>query len=119
MSKPFEIAWSEVLSSLHSLSPQPTEAQLRRIEVKFDPERQRIDWIIVDLVRRSSVTTRLKFADVWSNALPGELALPDPFGQGVLILDVSSRGWESSIVAVSDDDEARTLFGAASVCEVA
>lgn len=111
---PFAMAYDEIVEHLHPLSPRPSQSQLTRIAYEFDPEDQRI--ISVEANLRVGCEVRvLRFRDVWSNSDWGELRLACPFGSGILVVDVLYRGWEQKLLVVGDDEEYRTLFGAAMV----
>jgi hypothetical protein len=117
---PLQLEWEEITGHLHPLSPRPSESALIRITYDFDPSRQSITSIEITLIPSPSGSpTTLRFHNAWSNANPGELCIPDPLGSGILIVDVAHRGWEKPILVVSDDEETRTLFGAARVERVA
>lgn len=112
--QPFALTYEEIVEHLHPLSPQPSQSRLMRIAYDFDPEGQRI--ISVEAHLRIDHAVRvLQFHDIWSNAELGELRLAYPFGSGILVVDVSYRGWEQRIMVVGDDEEYRTLFGAWSI----
>jgi hypothetical protein len=111
----FQIPWEQIVESLHPLSPPPSKSRLLELRYRIIPSAQRFDSVEIVLELEDSNLLTLRFNDVWSNALPGELLIPEPLGRGILVVDVRAWGWEQPIVAVADDEEHRALFGASSV----
>jgi hypothetical protein len=114
--QPFAMTYEEIVEHLHPLSPMPSQSRLTRIAYIIDPASQRIASVEASLQLGRELRV-LRFCDVWSNTDWGALRLAYPFGSGILVVDVSYRGWEHKIIAVGDDEEYSTLFGAAAVEE--
>ena len=112
--EPFALTYEEVIEHLHPLSPRPSQSRLTRITYDFDPEAQRIVSVEAQ-IRVGGELRSLWFRNVWSNTNWGELRLAYPLGSGILVVDVSYRGWEHKVIVVGDDEEHHTLFGAATV----
>lgn len=115
--QPFALTYEEIVEHLHPLSPRPSQSRLTRIAYDFDPECQRIVSVETYLLVGREIRV-LQFRDIWSNTDWGELRLAYPFGSGILVVDASYRGWEQTIMAVGDDEQYRTLFGASAVEEL-
>ena len=111
----FALNYESIVANLHPLPPRPSQSLLRGLCCQIDPVGQRFFRIDLSLELGAGQLMAIRFNDVWSNALPGELRLPDLLGRGVLIVDVRKWGWECPIVVVADDEDYHTMFGARTV----
>jgi len=103
----------EIETHLHNSSPNPREYRMRSLTCFIDSERQIIKQIDVCLTPQVGGATRIiRFIDVWINSHPGNLAMPEPLGSGILIVDIKDRGWQHQLLVVGDDDDQPILFGA-------
>ena len=104
----------EIDSHLHPSSPDPGEYWMTSLTCFVEPERQIIKQVEVCLAARLGGSKRtLRFIDVWMNSLPGSLAIPEPVGSGILVVDIRDRGWLHPLIILADDDDQTILFGAA------
>lgn len=108
----------EIENHLHPLSPMPGESQMVSLLYRIDPNGQTVTEIEIGLVSgNSEVKRHLRFLDIWLNSFPGELAIPEPVGGGILIVDIKDRGWIHPLAITADDDERRVIFGAGRIEE--